>query len=729
MARLKQTVMQRDFSFGELREDFLEGDDVEVRQASLQAASNVRSLATRAIEQRPGTFLERVLLDAKNAYEVRPGPGLRFGLLINDTSLEVINEDGDLVWSTSAVRWTSGHGIWVESYRERIVLGGSFGLSMLKYDKDSATWSLSAFEFEAGPGGEIKQPYWVFDKNTSIAPSAYSGTVTVVATGFTWSAAWVGLRIRYLFREILITEYVNPTTVIGTVTTELPPSFTIMIQDGSEFQIGDSVIGQDTDFQGSVVGKSGNAISVVTTEHFDGPDVGEELSAGTGSSEVTAVTKLAAPLTTTIWDEQLMSDLRGWPRSGSTANGRLILVDFAQAESVIALSSTRAIEDFKVGAQDDDAIVREIGDNAPRWLHVVNMSDIVLLADNGCYIIPIRENGILTPNTFNAVLVDETGSSEISPVRVRDGVVFIEAGGATVSAMLLDGNVYLKWSVRSLTRYYNHLIKTPMALCGPTVSGVLPEKYVFVINSDGTMATLSYDENVRKERVGFVPWDTDGEVVGVTPMFDFYWMIVRRTFGTNTKLLLERMSLDATMDCVVEAQDETPSFALQVNGEALEINGGDLLVGGADLTHAAGGTLAIYSNGWDAGDFTVASDGTLVDEAVFDGSRQIGLPFTVSVQPWPVEIIESPRVGTLRARVLQFIVSVQNSLGFTVRCNKYERTVAGYLAGDDLTVPPVPRTQLYHFAVFGNRDHPEMVITKTRPGPLRILALGQRVQA
>ena len=728
MARVKTTLMQRDFSLMAVRSDFLEADDLEARQASLKSALNVRALATRAIENRPGTFYGRELAStARKIKEIRPAAGIIYAIIIGDDRLQVVDDSADEVYLNSSVPWTDGAGVWVESFRSTTVIGGDFGLYTLEYDDGS--WTFSEFAFSDGPGGELLQPYWSFHSGTTIQPSDVTGTVTVTASGFFWSPSHVGLRVRYNFREILITAYTSGTVVTGTVVNDLPPSYEVNVDDASQYRVGDTVIGLDTGYQGLVVGISGSTLQCATLSRFEGPDKDEELSSPSGSSNIKNTPTSASPYASSVWDEPLMSDLRGWPRAGGSAAGRLVLTDFANAESVIAVSSARGIEDFDVGAEDDDAIARKVGDNSPRWLHVVNMGDLVILADNGCYIVNTRDNGLLTPSTFNVVLVDETGAAEIEPVRLKDGIVFVEAGGASVSAMVLDGNVYLKWSVRDLTRFHSHLINNPVYLGGPAQNSVFPEKYVFVVNSDGTLAVLSFQENIREESIGFCPWETDGDFIAVVPFFNTYWAIVSRSLGGTDRVLLERFDPTAVMDCSIEIGTTTAYDTLDVNGEALELNGVDLDITGTELPWLVGAEVAMHARGWDVGDFTVDGNGQLTNEISFDGTRQIGLPFTVTVEPWPMEVVQSQRFGTLKARVLQMVVSVQDSLGFDVTCNSYSDSVGDYLVGADLTEPPATRTQRYRFSVFGNRDHPELKISRTRPGPLRILAIGQRVQA
>lgn len=747
MARIKQTIMQRSFAFMEVREDVLEGDDLELRQTSLQKARNMRSLATRAIEARPGTFFEKNATGATDTIEINPTSDLKFGLIIGDDYLQIIDENGFVVENISPVPWTSEDTIWVEPFREETIVGGTFGMYRLLYE--DGVWYSDEFVFEASTGGDIAQPYWSFEKNVAIRPSGKVGNIVVDASAPVWDERYVGSRIRYGFREIEVTEYISPTQIRGRVINALPPSYNIGVANPSQFRIGDAVIGEDTNYQGIVTDIVGSNLIVVTLQLFEGPDTSENLTSSDGSSAIGGFVEVV-PQPSPVWDEPLISVRRGYPRSASTASGRLLLLDFPEAPGVIAASSSRDPKDFKVGANDDDAIVREYGDNSPRWLHAVNMGDVVLLADNGIYYIPTRDNGVLSPSTFNVVFVDEVGASTIRPVKVEDGVVFIDASRQRVSAALLDGNVYLKWSVRTMTTFHDHQIKNPVKLCGPSLGEGITEKYLFVVNGDGTLASVSWQESIREEQVGFAPWDTQGSFVSVSPMFGGYWALVDREITGGTQRMLERFSTDAYVDSAVVTSGpdgfeylEVTGGELTMDGDPLVWNGDPLVFGGGTILdvngeglevltpgaqHLPGTTATIYSNGWDAGDFEVDTDGSLIGDPGFEGERQVGLNFVSEIKLWPVELIESPRIGSLTARVMQAIISVQRTHGFDAILNRTTRKVGAYQMGDDLSVPPPERTKVYKFAVFGRRDHPEITFRKSRPGRFRVLATGQKVQ-
>lgn len=725
MARVKRTVTQRDMSLMEVREDFLEADDLEMRLQSLRRAKNVRPLATRVVEVRPGSFYRRALSDADDVIEIRPESGLSFGLIVNDTSLEILDPRARIIHTESSVPWSDATEVWVEPFRDKTIIGGAWGLYTLTYDEGA--WTFAPLSFDEGVGGEVQQPYWSFRGDVTVQASAVTGTITLTASLPIWTPAYVGLRVRYGSKEVAITEFISSSVLRGTVVDRLPPTFQITMESTTEFRIGDAVVGADTNYQGLVVGIAGAVLTVVTTSFFDGPDNAESLSSPRGSSKVQSKLEVA-PAASPIWDEPLMSPVRGYPRSAGAVSGRVVLIDFPAVPDLIVCSSTRSIFDFGVGLDDDDAIVRQSGDNSPRFLHAINAGDLLLFSDRGCYYLPTRDNGVLTPSNFNVTLFDKRAASEIKPVAVDDGVVFVEASGESIAAALLDGNVYLKWSVRSLSTFHNHLIRSPRKLCGPALSSPAAEKYLFVVNGDGTLAAVSWSERIGGEKVGFAPWETDGAYVNVAPLFGAYWCIVDRVINGAPVRLLEEFSESAWLDCAVQASAPSQFDVLEVNSDTLDVNGNTLLVQEPIAQHLAGETVCFGGEDFYAGEFAVAVDGSVSGEPALSGTWQIGMCFESVVSPWPIEIVESPRSGMVTVRVIRFGVSVQATSQFVLRCNNNRRSIGGYSFGDDLSAKPPLRTQVFRVPVMGRRDHPVLEIIKDKPGRFRVLAMTQEVQ-
>ncbi|MBT9385471.1 hypothetical protein KM176_16475 [Pseudooceanicola sp. CBS1P-1] len=723
----KKTIWQRDFSFMETRSDLLEAADSEIRSRSVKSARNMRRLATNVLTARPGLFFMRHLQTQK-IFEVQPADGLRFGVALLDDQALILNETAGTLVTLTDVPWSAAENLWVLPFRQETLIGDpETGIYKLVYS--SGSWSIDEWLFEEAPGGERYQPYWVFNKSTSITPSAREGEITVEADAAVFTADHVGTYIRYGQREIRVDAYVTSQIIQGTVISKLPPSYRIKVSDAADFRVGEAVTSRDTNYQGIIIAvdTSANTVDVVTTAYYEGPETDEYLASDDYSSEITAVTEID-PLASTIWDEQLMSQVHGWPRAATAVAGRLILIDFPDAPSVVAVSNAASIQNFDVGTEDDDAIVREVGDDSPRFLHAISANDLLLLSDRGCYWVNVRDNGVLTPSTFNAIKFDKRGASSIPPVLVDDSVVFVESNGEGISAATLSGSSYLKWSITPLTLYHNQLVNSPVALCGPAINSPQAEKYLFVVNADGTLAAVSWSTTFGEETVSFAPWDTQGTFINVFPMFDTYWAMVDRDVATGTVRMLERFDTGIYLDSAKDTSEGLDPSVVLINGEELTIGGDSVIISQGNPTHLPGLTVSILRGVAYVGEFEVNDSGELVTNPGFEGQRQIGLNYSAEVSPWPAEATDSPRSGMRPTRVTRFLVSMQGRVALQIRANGYTRSLGGYSFGDDLSVDPPQRDQVYRVMVAGRRDHPDMAVIKNIPGPFTVLALGQEVK-
>ena len=712
MARRKQTVIQRDMSLGEIRPDFLERADTDVRSISVKKSLNMRLLASGAAEARPGLkHLSDMNAAAQILDEWEPASGVQYALFARVGVLEVRDNVGAIVASidTTTVFAGAGNdvvGSWVAVFGDQVILGNSKTLAELKYANDG-TISFGSFEFASSGGGETIEPFWRYTDGITIQPSGRTGSITITSSAalFTTDFIEVGKsRIRYGGVQIQLTGRSSDTVATGDVVGSLPPTFRLSVGTGPDVNVGDVVVGQTTNFQGQVVAVGTSTIDVFTLDFHDGPDNGEKLSGPNTTLTSSSKTSLT-PAATTIWDEQLISRYRGYPNAGSIAAGRLALTDFSQATSVIAISSARSIQDYEVGLRDDDAIVREVGDDRPRFVHVASVGDLVFLSDKGCYVQELRGGSILSPNTFNPVLFDRRGANSVRPVQVADGLVFVEKNGESVAAALLDGNLYLKWSVRTLTANHSQLINTPIGLAAPSLSNPTQENYLFIINSDGTLAVASFSQTLSEPAVGIVPWETNGEFRGIKSIYDTYWVIVDRTVDGGTERFLEAFDDGVYLDSAL-----LPASAPSTN-------------------HLIGQTVKVIDGFADQGAYVVAADGSITDEPALPSDRQIGLDFEASMDPWAVQVIESVRHGVFDARCIRFLISVQDTVAINVKCNSHTRTLGGYKFGEDLGEQPPLRTERYAVPVFGRRQNAELSVSKAQPGPFRILYLGQEVQS
>lgn len=734
MAKLKKTYRQNSFIYGQIREEFLDADDLDLRNQSLWKAENVQILATRTLKARPGSFFLSKPGATDDIKEIEPATDQTFGILIYDDSLSIIDSSGSTVWATMDVPWTSRTGIYVEPFREKTIIGSEDFLWVLTFDTSDSSWTFAEFVFDFTTGNQLAQAYWVFPniKGTTITPSAKTGSISVTCSASVFTSDYVGMRICYGDREILITEYVSPTLVRGTVVSSLPPSFIVGLSSVVDFRAGDQVTGADTNYTGIItsVDASSNNITVVSTYYYSGPANGEKLASPSGSATIYGVTE-TSPQRSNIWSEPVMSPVRGYPRAAASIGGRLTFVNFPQVPDLVCMSSTRATTDFDVGTgEDDDAICVQAGENSPHFLHIIGARDGIILSDRGCYYIPLHDStGLLTPTSFDFVLFDNRGANSVKPVPIDDGIVFVEASGQVISAATLSAqSSYVRWSVTPISNYHNEIIDEPVKLCGPSLNAKTPEKYLFAVNADGTMAAMSWYSTFGTDSVGFVPWVTAGSYVSASPCFGGYTALVDRVIDGETIRFLEQFDDDAMLDCATGADGITGNDELYLESDYLDVGDDTLIVVQPSAEHLASATVSIWSENWDAGDFTLEDDGSVPNEPDLTGAVQIGFNFVSTVVPWPRKYLESPRVGLLRARLIKAAASVRNTVSLRFITNSTIRDVGGYDFGDDLSQPPAARDKVWRFNIFGNRDHPEIQFVKARPGPFEIIEIVQEVQ-
>jgi hypothetical protein len=695
----KQTITQRQFLLGQIKGNFLEAKDLEIRGKSLQASTNVRPSLSGTMLGRMGTdFVAEVHASARVVSEIRPRPNLVFGVIVSDTSIRVVGEEGDIVWQDNSVPWSSASSVWIEPFREETIIGHPNGLHTLTYE--GGTFVFDDFEFDDAPGGELAQPYWAFRQYTFITPSNDIGSITVTASQPIFTSAYVGMRLRYHFREFQITGYTNPTTVTATVIERLPPTFNVTVANSSGMKVGDSCIGLDSGFEGVITGKSGATLTIATIQNYDGPSVSEDLAVSDTTSKVQSKVKLSALAGSFVWDEPLISPIRGYPRAGRSAGGRMWFIGFDDVPSLVCGSSARGSHDFEVGDDPDDAILRKVGDNDPRFLHVENAGDLILFSDRGLYYVPIRETKILTPANFQAIRFDSRSSSNIKPAYLDDGLIFVEGNGQTISACLLNPGVYTKWSVRSISIYHDDVIRTPVRLCGPSLYSTAPEKYLFIVNSDGTMAAMSWVEGFNLDTIGFNLWTTLGQYIAVAPLFGGYYAIVDRS--TPAMRCLEVFREDAFLDC------QWPADA----------SAGNIY---------AGASVAIYGSGFYGGVRDV-TEGGVTDTTDMPAGSKIGRRFTPSIQVWPAEVINHPKAGLIPVRTIRGSVDVRGTGTFSVTANNITKEFGGLASSGDPDVAPPLLTAKCRFMVSGDRGHPVITISKKDPGPYEVLAVTQEVR-
>lgn len=729
MARRKSTIPQKDFSLGEVRPDAIERDDTDLVSRSLQQAENTTITSTGAVENRPGSFY-LATVGGDDGIEIAPADGVRFVLVVVPSGVEIYTEQGKLSVSFSGAPWATGENVWINDIGDVILIGSSVSTPFaLEYSK--GIFSFAAMAFFGGVGDSVAQPYWPYEPGVKITPSALTGSITVTADTPVFSANYVGQRIRYVEKEILVDSLVSSTLINGTVKQELHPTKKITVDDSTGFLVDEAVEHDILGGQGLITAISGNDIDVLVTKFLTGFDAAgnPNLVGPNAKSEITAVVA-ATPAGTKLWDEPLMSPERGYPGSSENHAGRVIFCDFPQAPNVVAISAAGTINDFTVGTNDDDAILDTIGvSKSTRVLHAVSAEDLLLLTSKGAYYQKTRDRTPLTPQNWDPVKFDDTGASRIRPVRVFDGVVFVGASRQNIIGAILQGDINKAWILVPLSDFHSHLISSPIRLGSTNNDSDRPERFVFIINDDFSAAVMRWERGPAfdGDSVGFVPWTTAGDYKSIFMAFGKTHAIVERTINSSVVRFLERLDATAFVDAGSGFSTSALICVVDENGDQLVDESGDHVCGKPPpAIHLAGHTASVYLDDYDLGDRVIDADGIPLDEngdpLVLPSSTneaQIGLSFPTRITPWSRRSVEGINKRRESQRIIRLSVAVQDTLRFSVNGEDW----GGYRIGDDLSVPPQRRTEHAHFYPMVREPYQDIPLVRDRPGPFRVTAM------
>lgn len=729
MARRKSAIPQKDFSLGEVRPDAIERDDTDLVGRSLQQAENTMITSTGAIENRPGSFY-LVTAGGDDGVEIAPADGVRFAMVITPGGVEIYTEQGRLSASFSGAPWAAGENVWVNDIGDVILIGSSVS-APYALDYTKGVFTFGAMAFFVGAGGTIAQPYWAYEPDVKITPSALTGAITVTADKPVFNANYVGQRIRYVGKEVLVDSLVSDVLVNGTVKQELHPTVKLTVDDPTGFLVDDAVEHDILGGQGVITAISGSDIFVLVTKFLTGFDANDnpKLVGPNAKSNISAKAS-ATPAGTKLWDEPLMSPERGYPGSSSNHAGRVIFNDLPQAPNVVTLSAAGTINDFTVGTNDDDAIVETIGvSKSTRVLHAVSAEDLLLLTSKGVYYQKTRDRTPLTPQNWDPIKFDDTGASRIRPVRVFDGVVFVGANGQNILGAILQGDINKAWILIPLSDFHSHLISSPVSLGATNNDSDRPERFVFIINEDFSAVVMRWERGpaFESDSVGFVPWTTAGDYKSIFMAFGKTHAIVERTINSATVKFLERLDATAFVDAGTGFSTDAGNCIADENGDKLVDENGDCVSGESpSAIHLAGHTASVYLDDYDFGDRSIDANGVPLDEngvrLVLPSSpneAQIGLSFTTRIKPWSRRSVEGFNKRREAQRIIRLSVAVQDTLRFSVNGEDW----GGYRIADDLSLPPKRRTEHAHFFPMVRDHYQDIPLVRDRPGPFRATAM------
>lgn len=396
--------------------------------------------------------------------------------------------------------------------------------------------------------------------------------------------------------------------------------------------------------------------------------------------------------------EAVWSATRGWPRSVTFHEARLWFGGAKSRPSSLWGSKTGDFFNFDVGdALDDEAIAVTLDTNELNAIqHVFSGRHLQVLTTGGEFYVPERP---ITPTTISIPRQSLNGSSSVSPISIDGATLFVQRNGRSVREFLFNftEDAYVATEISTLAA---HLIKTPVDMA---VELGVDGDYVYVVNTDGTMAVLNV--NRAQGIAAWVEFTTNGTFERVVEVGDKIYVVVKRTINSNVTRYLEVFDSTFYTDAGVQqtgSQQETWGALAHLEGELVKVRGD---------------AMALQ-------DQTVSGSAITIEIPV--DAIEVGLGYTATVIPMPVAT--EAQTGSMlnrRKRIAKAILDLYQANDVFVNGWKvYDRSL-GSAALDN---PQALLTGLFEIRLLGWERRPEVTITQAEPMPFTLLGLDLEVE-
>jgi len=753
----KDLFPQRDFSGGQMSSLARRRDDTKMQRAGLRKAENFRARAEGGATLRPGR--RPLFVQAGRTEWLRMTTQKKFTISFSAGAVTIRDDDNAVVFTAGTMPWTVD-GLddlrWARFDLEVFICWRGARPKVITYDDKADVWSIADFTFRTNASGKVRAPVWRYaPRGIAITPSDFSGSVTVTATSAAFAAGMVGCIIRYYDRQLLITAFTSATVVTATVVEAIPPGYQLYLSDDSKdgFQVGDVVENTTQGGKGYVRekgidtgntwikimvvppvskfrGRSGSGDTLVLGDTVVGPNAKER--------EVTPVAKLTEPLNSDVWTEQAISDFRGWPWSVSADRGRLIFARIPGVPNGILWSAIGDPRDFDVTGNADGAIFETLQANAA-VLEVTGGADQFVFCDTGVYYIPISAADPLVPGSIDFRFVSSDGAAFVRPTATTEGLAFINAEKTRVVAIVGTGQTARPYMARDITEYHAPLVKSPRCIEMATGDGADIERYLYVVNADGSLMVGKY--NTGEEWVGWFPWVPRLDGVAWVSCFQSDAIVsVERVCEFGVLTTVDAFDAAARLDGEVDL-GAYPATLEAYRAANMPAYGKLYLFAGLDVDVFHGGEYLGVRAVDDEGELVPADGETLVETDTVVGGRFTGrlVPFVPNEGEGP-----SKRQRTRLRRISKFTLHLEAATTFAVGGEvRLDPEQAAWLLdpsgdvmlspeGDELLAPsadltPVAVAGTFTFRPLGRSHDPQPELVKDVPGSLTVLEIDMEV--
>jgi hypothetical protein len=694
-------IRQRDFSAGEVEPDAIRRDDIEILKSAVRRARNLVSTHTGALTRRPGRRL--LFRDTGIVADFKPFNDVTYKVVFTAGGVRVRSVGGTLLASLSAP-WGANDldSLVFEPMENEMFVAWGGRTKVLKVSKGTRTWSIFDYAFDQGLDGTFRVPFYRFEDTIGVTmrPSALVGNIDVVFSQSFLTAGHAGTVFRYSQRQLRCTTVTNGTTMRAQVLEELPKTYRFTVESSAGFAVGQIVETDQTNVKGEVVSVdllAPNSIAVTLLGTLTAPIENEKLVGPTAVTKIQEIASSTSIGATLQWEEQFVSNARGWPASVSKDRQRLIMTNFGQKKNAIFWLAAGSNRDGLIGGDPDNAMVESISAEC-QVFHVVGGYDEFAVTDRGIFYIPVSVGTPLQPGSVEFRPVFTSEISSIRPVEVTEGLIFLDKSATGLYAISATGQTARPYIANEINRLNRHLFENVKSLAVISATSEFPSRQIFAVNGDGSVVAGQF--NPDREYVGWFRWEGDSAVRSVagaygTVVFMSVYVFNGAEFGIAEELDYSLLCDGAT----TMSGTITPDLYY---GREVDVFGGGFYLGKAQV-----GGSGLISGFSDYPSITIGFD----------------FPWSLSPLFSNFEGGQASGQGEQKRKIEKMMITVRETQEFQVG----NRIFGSYRGGEDMSQPVPKRDDTYRYRETGRSYDPVVPIASTFPCAFKLIELTTRI--
>lgn len=256
------------------------------------------------------------------------------------------------------------------------------------------------------------------------------------------------------------------------------------------------------------------------------------------------------------WEEELISDHRGYPQAVSFHDNRLWFGGVKSKPSAVVASEIGAYRNFDIGTGlDNESInVAITSDKVNEIRHLVSSRNLQIFTDAGEYYIPASDTTAITPSNVSFLRQTPYGCNRANPTPFDGATLFSQKNGKTVREFVFS-DIEQAYKSTSVSVLASQLIDSPKQIAMITGNNERPEQFAFFLNNGSTESgKLAVFHSIRDEKIaGWTMWETktNDKFYSIISLNENLFVVTERVLPSGTVYLLEKFSDtdSVTLDC------------------------------------------------------------------------------------------------------------------------------------------------------------------------------------